>query len=134
MYDFFGLVDTHIAHLPAAAGGAPGLPGHEKEDFRFLFSKKPTYIIFTRLLAREPPPFPDYRAFSPASTPGDGRARGSDETERWMSAFLREHYDLKCVRLADRENNEEGYFAFLELKRQRRQPGVGAEPRSGPGE
>lgn len=120
VYGFFGLTDPHIARQSVRTPGATiGWPGHEKEDFAYLFSKLPTFIMFSRALTQDPLPFPDHASFSLSAQLGGAEAEPGDEASR-LDEFLRKHYDLTAVRLIDRENGESGYFTFLELKEEYR--------------
>ncbi len=91
--DFFGLVDPYLAHREVRHLGS-GMPGHEKLDLDYLFSKRPTYIMYRREFTRNP------RSIN----------------EFWNHPIIRNEYKVTAVWLKDRENGEEGYFSFLELK------------------
>ncbi len=95
IYDFYGLVDSQIAHKQINGIGF-GFPGHEKKDIVYLLSKRPTYFMFTRELSKEPLNYPSYNEIA--------------------DKMIRENYKLTSIWMVDRENNEEGYFSFLELK------------------
>ncbi len=96
VYDIYGLVDPHIAKMTMEDLGK-GFPGHEKIDLLYTLSKKPTYFIFSREFTNEPA---DYPSFSPE-----------------VDTILKKDYLLVSKWLKDKENDEEGYFTFLELKR-----------------
>jgi len=92
-----GLVDTHIAHLKTGRSKlGTGLPGHEKGDMAYIFSREPAYIMFGRALSREPFPWP---TFGPELDP-----------------LVRAAYELRSEWLTDVVNGEEGYFTFLERR------------------
>jgi len=95
IYDFYGIVDTQIAHKQMNGMGL-GFPGHEKRDIIYLLSRRPTYFMFTRELSNEPMNYPSYN-------------ENADK-------MIRENYKLTSIWMVDRENGEEGYFSFLELK------------------
>ncbi len=44
VYDIFGLVDAHIAHLDVQTLGH-GKPGHEKRDLRYSLSLRPNWVV-----------------------------------------------------------------------------------------
>src|SRR4029079_1478425 len=54
VHDMHGLVDTHIAHLPATPECARHRPGHGREDLPYTFSLRPTYVMFSRDLTSAP--------------------------------------------------------------------------------
>jgi hypothetical protein len=103
IYDFYGLVDPHIAHLKRKRLGR-GFPGHEKWDLLHVLSKKPTYVMFSRQLTRAAAPDPDYSYL----------ITQHDRAE--IDKIIQEDYRLISVWLVDRENSQAGYFTFLELK------------------
>jgi arabinofuranosyltransferase len=114
VYDFNGLVDTHIAHQRQQTLGK-GLPGHEKHDLLYTVAEKePTYFIFNRELRDKPGQFPgDYRI--PNGLSPD------------VVILLQRNYDMISKWLEDEENGESGYFCFLQRKPrpERQQPGQG---------
>ena len=95
IYDIYGLVDPEIAMMDYDDVGK-GFPGHEKKDLLHTLSKEPTYFLFNRELTDQPADYPSY----------------SNE----VNNVLRENYSLVSKWLKDENNNEEGYFNFLELK------------------
>jgi hypothetical protein len=99
--DFFGLVDPYLAHQTVRNLGQ-GMPGHEKLDLDYLFSKRPTYIMFRREFTKSP--------------------RGMSEF--WNHPIILNEYKVTAVWLKDKKNNEEGYFSFLELKGTEHSPRV----------
>jgi hypothetical protein len=109
--DTHGIVDPHIAHQGRSEGAlGEGLPGHEKTDYAYVFSKKPTFYVFNRKLF--PRPFPGLPSLTPEVDPLVGR-----------------DYKVGSIRLEDEVNEEAGYFAFLE-RRDRKQKS-GNEPAAG---
>lgn len=93
--DYHGWVDTHIAHkqLP---GIGKGLPGHEKADPAYMFSKKPTFYMFSRELTDKPQAMPSFGAE--------------------LDPQVRAEYKLMAAPLDDPVNGESGYFTFLQRK------------------
>ena len=99
--DFFGLVDPYLAHQRIRNVGQ-GWPGHEKIDLDYLFSKRPTYIMYRREFTRQP----------------------RDMNEFWRHPIILNEYKVTAVWLNDKKNNEEGYFSFLELKGNKHDPKI----------
>jgi len=99
--DFFGLVDPYIAHKTAKQAGG-GMPGHEKLDLDYLFSKKPTYIMYRREFTKRP----------------------RSMNEFWRHPIILNEYKVTAIWLNDKKNNDEGYFSFLELKDNKHDPKV----------
>lgn len=97
IYDFHGLVDPEIARLDRAEKplGA-GLAGHEKEDPGHVLDRRPTWWMYTRRLRDERAGWPDY--------------------DPEIEERLRREYRRVSVWLEDRENQEQGYFTFLERR------------------
>ncbi len=93
--DYHGWVDTYIAHKKTPGIGK-GLPGHEKSDPAYMFSKKPTFYMFNRKLTEQPATFPDF---------GEK-----------LNPLVHREYKLMTAKLTDKINDEEGYFTFLERK------------------
>ena len=97
IYDIYGIVDPEIAHLSQT--NIPlgwGLPAHEKTNAAYIFSKTPTYYMFSRDLHKEPVSIPNF----------------SDPD---LNGFVSKNYKLSSVWLEDTKNRETGYFCFLEL-------------------
>ena len=94
IYDTYGVVDVHIAHTKTENLGK-GLPGHEKQDDLYMFSKLPTYYMYSNILSDKPVLPPDF-----------------DDN---VKSIIAENYKVTNVWLKDIKNNEEGYFTFLEL-------------------
>ncbi len=103
--DYHGWVDTHIAHkqLP---GIGKGLPGHEKADPAYMFSKKPTFYMFSRDLTSTPQPMPSFDAE--------------------LDPLVRAEYRLVAAPLDDAINGETGYFTFLQRRDRAITPGSNA--------
>lgn len=101
VYGFHGLVDKHIARRQSA-GATPGLglPGHEKEGALYVLSKRPTYVMFSRLLTPLPLGYPN-------------------DLEGEVAAVLRREYVPVSVELEDKVNGETGYFTFYQRKDRR---------------
>jgi arabinofuranosyltransferase len=95
--DLHGLVDTHIAHLPAPPDLGRSRPGHGREDLAYTLSLQPTYLMFSRDLTPSP-----------------------IELWRYVPQELRGHVDRDyvhtAVRLVDTGNSESGYFTFFERR------------------
>jgi hypothetical protein len=97
IYDALGLVDPAIAHQPAGPSMGLGLPGHEKQNLAYSYSRQPTFVMYTVQLRPVPGDWPRY----PPEL--DARVRGA--------------YDLKSAWLVDPANHESGYFTYLQRKR-----------------
>lgn len=97
IYDIHGLVDTHIAHLPAPPDFAKHRAGHGRMDLPYTFSLKPVYVMFSRDLTAEPIDLWRY-------LPDELRAaveRDYVHTSKWLT---------------DERNGEAGYFTFFERR------------------
>jgi arabinofuranosyltransferase len=112
VYGLHGLVDTHIAHTTVGKNGkkvlGSGQAGHEKGDLLYLFSKKPTYFMFNRRLTMKPAEYKDVI-----------KSLGSfiqPEFEDKINTIIQENYRLMSFWLVDRNNRQEGYFNFLQLR------------------
>lgn len=93
-----GLVDTYLAHKTFAPGIlGKGLPGHERGDLPYIFSKKPTYFMFSRKFTKEPSEIPD-------------------KILREVGEDVKNNYIIKSVWLKDTVNNESGYFTYLKRR------------------
>ncbi len=101
VYDYLGLADTHIAHLPVARNQEKGMPGHQKADFPYILAKRPTYLMFSRFFTPSPAPVEDVVP---------------PEILREVDAG----YLVRAVWLDDTVNHESGYFTFLERRAQGR--------------
>jgi hypothetical protein len=99
--DFFGLVDPYLAHQEIRNVGR-GWPGHEKIDLDYLFSKRPTYIMYRREFTKRP----------------------REMKEFWNHPIILNEYKVTAVWLNDEKNKDEGYFSFLELKNNTHDPRV----------
>jgi arabinofuranosyltransferase len=97
IYDALGIVDPVIAHAGIDAGLKNGLPGHERQDLEYSYSRHPTFVMYTMQLRPQPATWPVYPA---------------ELTRRVQS-----EYELKSVWLSDVRNGEQGYFSYLERKR-----------------
>ena len=71
-----------------------GFPGHEKKDFVYILSKKPTFLMFNRELTKNQAEVPVY----PES----------------IKAIIESDYKLVSVWLKDDLNNESGFFNFFQ--------------------
>jgi arabinofuranosyltransferase len=96
IYDALGIVDPVIAHGPIDAGLGNGLPGHERQNLEYSYSRHPTFVMYTVQLRPQPAAWPVYPA---------------DLTRR-----VQAEYELKSVWLTDARNGEQGYFTYLERK------------------
>jgi len=94
--DALGIVDPVIAHSRPDASMGQGLAGHEKQDLRYSYSLRPTFVMYTVQLRPAPADWPRY--------PPDLEAR------------VRAEYELKSVWLTDSRNDEAGYFTYMERK------------------
>jgi hypothetical protein len=95
VYDFYGVVDVHIARLQIPPQKRDALTGHQKEDYPYVLGKKPTYLMFERELTPTPA---DIERFIPVGV--------------WP--LVRSDYVVRSVWLTDEVNHEAGYFSFLE--------------------
>ena len=93
VYDYHGLVDSHISHLENENLGK-GFPGHEKKDYVYILSKKPTFLMFNRELTKNQAEVPVY----PES----------------IKSIIETEYKLVSVWLEDDLNNESGFFNFFQ--------------------
>ena len=95
--DVHGLVDAHIAHLPAPPDLGRRRPGHGREDLAYTFSLRPTYVMFSRDLTPQP-----------------------IELWRYVPAHLREQVERDYVHrsawITDPGNHEAGHFTFFERR------------------
>ncbi|MBY8977364.1 glycosyltransferase family 39 protein [Rhodobacteraceae bacterium NNCM2] len=91
-----GLVDAHIAHKEFKEGElGSGLPGHERGDLSYIFSKKPRYYMFTRQFSETPD------EYYPSDLPED------------VVEIAASEYEQTSVMLEDDVNGETGYFTYL---------------------
>jgi hypothetical protein len=93
-YDYHGLVDPYVAHLEIENLGK-GFPGHEKKDFVYILSKRPTFLMFNRELTKlqaQAPVYPDE-----------------------IKTIIESDYELVSVWLNDDLNNESGFFNFFQI-------------------
>jgi arabinofuranosyltransferase len=100
IYSITGIVDPYIAHQTSTHSGMAlglGFPGHEKEDFEYVVSKRPTYILY----------------LSP-----ERYLTATPQTIRLAGSFAND-YQSRSVWLVDTVNKESGYLSFLELKNSR---------------
>lgn len=95
--DMHGLVDTHIAHLPAPPDLGRRRPGHGREDLAYTLSLEPTYVMFSRDLT---------------STPIDLWRYVPEE----LRTLVDREYVSTSVWLDDPGNGESGYFTFFERR------------------
>src|SRR3954449_278699 len=95
--DVHGLVDPHIAHLPAPPDFAKHRPGHGRSDLAYSFSRRPTYFMFARELTPQPITLWEYVPDS-------------------LRASVDRDYVHRSGWLIDRRNGEEGYFTFFERR------------------
>jgi hypothetical protein len=94
VFGFHGLVDRRIARSTAGSRAGLGLPGHEKGDLLYIFTRNPKFIMFSRLFTDE--------------------ALGGypDNLEPEVEAVLRRSYQPLSVWLDDPDNGESGYFTY----------------------
>lgn len=97
VYDFFGIVDPHIARAPIPPQRQDGMAGHQKTDFPYILSKKPTYLLFSRFLT---------------ASPGDNSTGVPDE----IKAAVASGYEARSVWLTDTANGDAGYLTFMQRR------------------
>ena len=97
--DVLGIVDPHIAHTRPTGMGR-GLPGHEKRDWPYVLTKKPTYIVLSSSLTAEPKPLEQLT--------GDMGALEVDS--------VRQDYVPAAAWMTDDLTGESGYFSYLERR------------------
>lgn len=95
VYGAHGLVDPALARGAGRRLGR-GVAGHERLDFAYLFSKRPTFLMFRRDLRPEK------------------LRRLSLNLE--LPEALAQEYELRSVWLEDPANGEAGWFSFLERR------------------
>ena len=112
IYDMSGLNDLHIAHLTPSNMGQ-GLAGHEKEDFLYILSKKPDYILFSpRFFGSDKPERSIDVLYS-------GRLERYSQADRKLALQqLKSDYDLQYVPLEDEANQERGFLLLLKRIRE----------------
>jgi hypothetical protein len=95
--DFYGLIDTHIAHTASPHSGH-GMAGHEKGDVGYLLSRHPDYII----------PYPMLRS-DEARTAQDLRNcfRHGTEIDIWKDPEFQQNYEVANARI------REGFVGFF---------------------
>ncbi len=93
IYGLHGLVDPYIARKETKIIGK-GFPGHEKFALIYILSKQPKYFMFSRELTEEPLSYPIY--------------------SMEVNKVLKSEYRVVSKWLEDKQNNEAGYFTFLE--------------------
>ena len=98
IFDMHGLVDTHIAHLPAPPDLGRRRPGHGREDLGYTLSRNPTFVMFSRDLTQAP-----IELWRHVREPA-ARTR------------LEHDYVPRSMWLQDPENGESGYFTFFERR------------------
>lgn len=96
--DMLGLTDAHIAHRPMTAMGS-GMPGHEKGDGRYVFSKRPRYVLIHPITTS-----------SPVTEEVLARESGRfvSTAELWRMAEFHHDYALHSVKI------DEFYFNYFE--------------------
>jgi hypothetical protein len=106
--DMSGLNDLHIAHLNPSSMGQ-GLAGHEKQDFLYILSKKPDYILFSPRFFKS-----DERDIT-VDVLYSGRLQRYPQADREFALRqLRTDYRLRFVPLSDDINQESGFLLLLE--------------------
>ena len=105
VYGLHGLVDPEVAQRPVGEDFGSGLAGHERGDLAHLFSKRPTFFLVSRQLYGKP-----VRALPP---PGQG-----------VDDLLARDYRSAWYLIRDEDNDEEGYFAFIERRDRGQLPGA----------
>jgi len=93
IYGLHGLDDPYIARKETKNIGK-GIPGHEKFALIYILSKQPNYFMFSREFTGEPLGYPKF----------------SEDVNR----ILKSEYRVVSIWIEDEQNNEEGYFTFLE--------------------
>jgi hypothetical protein len=97
IHDVLGIVDPVIAHQPAPTTMGLGLPGHEKQNLAYSYSRQPTFVMYTVQLRPAPADWPKYPS--------------------GLDTRVRAEYQLQSAWLVDAVNHEAGYFTYLERKR-----------------
>ena len=96
IFSITAIVEPYIAHQTTTRSGlalGQGFPGHEKEDFEYVLSKEPTYILY---LAPE-------------------RNLTQKPQNLVLDGVAGKNYHSRSVWLIDTVNKEQGYLTFLEL-------------------
>jgi hypothetical protein len=107
VFDVFGLQDPVIAHKEVPNMGSD-LPGHEREDWLYTLSKNPDYVMFFRDITPERRDYADFdRWYSEGERPNG----------QLVADLLRRDYEVISEWLEDTENDESGYFTFLQRKK-----------------
>ena len=114
IYGLYGLVDTHIAHTKIRKKVlGSDWAGHEKGDLLYVLSKKPTYFMFNRSLTKRPAEYKDViKSLDKFIQP---------KFEDKINTIIQENYRLMSFWLVDKNNRQEGYFNFLQLRELREQ-------------
>ena len=99
--DYYGLIDTHIAHTESRYSGR-GFAGHDKGDAKYLLSLKPDYIIPYPKLALEP---------AMKAEDLDKLFIHGPQRDVWNDPEFRENYEVMNARL------EGGYVGFFKRKK-----------------
>ena len=112
IYDFHGLTDPYVAKRRNPNMGK-GDPAHEKLDFAYTISLKPTYVMFTREFKH----FPMDRMTMLHSITGVG-VWGDINTGYNISELdsILADYEVINWRLNDEVNGETGYYPFFARK------------------
>jgi hypothetical protein len=110
--DMHGLVDTHIAHLPAPPDLGRRRPGHGRDDLAYTLSQRPIYVMFSRDLT--PEPIELWRYVPPELKP---------QVER--------DFVHRSTWLTDPGNREAGYFTFFERRESAARRPAGIAPPAG---
>jgi hypothetical protein len=127
--DMSGLTDAHIARVRSTTMGE-GWPGHEKADLDYSFGRLPTYVMLSKKFS--PRNLERELAGAPASRVADELLEAYPNTREltsWIKKhpdFYDAHYRLRQAWMKDAENDESGYFVFLERKDKAPSPGATA--------
>jgi arabinofuranosyltransferase len=119
VHDLSGLTDRNISSQEAAATNQ-SWAGHEKWNLDYSFRRLPTYFMISERFT--PDAIPDSAVASPLAMADtiEERFPSSRRYAKWIREnpeFIDENYGLSRVFVRDDVNDEEGWFIFLERKR-----------------
>jgi len=107
--DMSGLNDVHIAHKQMKNMGK-GIAGHEKEDWLYVLSSRPEFILGSRYLEKSNRP-QSYAEFY------EGKLDAYTDQERaTILKELTEQYEMQFHPFTDQANRESGFLVLLKRK------------------
>ena len=110
IYDMSGLNDIHIAHKQMRNMGK-GIAGHEKEDWLYILSRKPDYILGSRYLEKSSRP-QSYAVFY------EGKLDAyTPEEQSTILRGLTQQYEMQFYPFTDAANHESGFLVLLKSHR-----------------